>query len=189
MVSVWWFIRRISVWKPIKVDCDITKFIQKLAIYPSDNKSQCPVAVILKYHSKLPAHRKCPALYLQPKVNPAPGDMWFYDVAIGLNKLQGYVKDMCSEAGFTGKFTNHSLHSTLATRMYDTGVDEQTICEFTGHRSNAVRSYKCINEGLKRKATETLTRPSQKCPHKTSIWTVQCTKWLFLDTLGLLYWT
>ena len=38
-------------------------------IYPSDNKSQCLVAVILKYHSKLSAHRKCPALYLQPKVS------------------------------------------------------------------------------------------------------------------------
>ncbi len=35
---------------------------------------------------------------------------------------------MCKEAGFEGKFMNHSLQSTSETRMYDGGIDEQTIC-------------------------------------------------------------
>lgn len=86
--------------------------------------------------------RKCDALYLHPKTDNDPGDMWYCDAAVGLNKLQSVVKDMRHEAGFVGKYTNHSLRSTSATRMYDAGIDEQTICQFTGHRSNAVHLYK-----------------------------------------------
>ncbi|CAC5407722.1 unnamed protein product [Mytilus coruscus] len=55
------------------------------------------------------------------------------------------------EAGIGGYRTNHSLRASAATRMYDAGVDEQLICEVTGHRSNAVRNYKRTNEKQKRK--------------------------------------
>ncbi len=41
-----------------------------------------------------------------------------------------------------GKFSNHSLRSTLATRLYAQGLDEQCIQEITGHKSIAVRKYK-----------------------------------------------
>ena len=134
---------------------------KEVTIYPGPIKECCPVGIILKYHSKLPGNRRNNALYLRPKEDPKLGDVWYYDIPIGLNKLQGYVKEMCAEAGFVGKETNHSLRSTLATRMYDAGVNEQTICAFTGHRSNAVRSYKRINDNLKCKAASTLT--SSQC--------------------------
>ena len=64
------------------------------------------------------------------------------DKPIGVNKLQSVVKDVCRKAGFPGRYTNHSLRSTAATRMYHSNIDEQLICEITGHRSNAVRQYK-----------------------------------------------
>ena len=35
--------------------------------------------------------------------------------------------------------------------MYGNEVDEQLICEVTGHRSNAVRGYKRTSDALKRK--------------------------------------
>ena len=37
---------------------------------------------------------------------------------------------------------NHSLRATTTTRLYDNNVDEQLICETTGHRSTAVHKYK-----------------------------------------------
>ena len=52
------------------------------------------------------------------------------------------VKKLCALAGFSGRRTNHSCRASSATRMYDSGADEQLICERTGHRSIAVRSYK-----------------------------------------------
>ena len=52
------------------------------------------------------------------------------------------MKDVCGKAKLPGYYTNHSLRSSSATRMYCNGVEEQVIQEITGHRSLAVRSCK-----------------------------------------------
>lgn len=49
---------------------------------------------------------------------------------------------MVIEAGFIRNFTGHSGKVTTATTLYQIGVDEQLIKERTGHRSDAIRSYK-----------------------------------------------
>ena len=72
----------------------------------------------------------------------ASADTWYCDSPVGIHLLQKTVKSLCQQAGFNGYFTNHSLRSTAATRMYTCGLDEQLIAEKTGHRSNSVRSYK-----------------------------------------------
>ena len=126
-----------------------------ITIYPHPNRERCTVATLLKYHSRL--RRKCNALYLWPKCDSKCEDsVWYYDIPVGI-KLQTVVKDMCDEAGFQGHYSNHSLRSTSATRMYEAGIDEQTICEITGYRSNAVHAYKHTSEELKRKASETIS--------------------------------
>ena len=48
----------------------------------------------------------------------------------------------CKSANIGGYRTNHSLRATSASRLYQSNLDEQIICETTGHRSSAVRSYK-----------------------------------------------
>ena len=46
-------------------------------------------------------------------------------------------------AGIAGYKTNQSLCVTAATRLYDSGVDEQLVIETTGHCSTeGVRTYK-----------------------------------------------
>jgi len=63
-----------------------------------------------------------------------------------LAQLAGYVKML----GLMTFFTNHSLRTSAATRLYDAGVDEQLIMLQTGHRSTAgVRSYKRTSNALK----------------------------------------
>ncbi len=52
------------------------------------------------------------------------------------------MKSLCSKVGLSGKFTNHSLRVSAATRLYQKGMDEQTIKQFTGHKSDSVRFYK-----------------------------------------------
>ena len=50
---------------------------------------------------------------------------------------------MCNAAGISGFKTNHSLRVTAATRLYQSGVDEQLVMERMGHRSiDGIRSYK-----------------------------------------------
>ena len=142
-----------------------------MTIYQQQNHARCPVAIIWKYHSKLPPNCKNSALYLRPKPdNCVPGHIWYHDIPIGVNKLQSCAKDTCKEAGFSGHYTNHSLRSTSATRMYESGINEQTICTITGHRSNVVRTYKRTrtNESMKHKAAACIPAPElSKKLHKT----------------------
>ena len=62
---------------------------------------------------------------------------------VGRNKLQTIVKEFCTQAGFSGYYTNHSGKVTCATILFKHNVDEQLIQRQTGHRSNAIRCYKC----------------------------------------------
>uniref|UniRef100_A0A1X7VK46 Tyr recombinase domain-containing protein n=1 Tax=Amphimedon queenslandica TaxID=400682 RepID=A0A1X7VK46_AMPQE len=62
---------------------------------------------------------------------------------MGHNALAMTVKTLCQSTGASGYYTNHSLHRTCASRLYNKGADEQEIMSITGHRSNnAVRLYK-----------------------------------------------
>ena len=79
--------------------------------------------------------------YLHPLACPH-GNVWYSSQPIGKNLLTKIVGQMAKKAGIARKITNHSLRASSASRMYNSNVDEQLICEVTGHRSNAVHSYK-----------------------------------------------
>ena len=49
--------------------------------------------------------------------------------------LYKFIPEMCKKAGISLFKTNHSLRATLATSLYEKGVDEQLIMEHTGHKS------------------------------------------------------
>ncbi len=82
------------------------------------------------------------------------------DSPIGVNTLRNTVKELYAEAGLEGFYSNHSLRSTAATRMYQARIDEQLVCEITGHRSNSVHSYKCTSDHLKRCASQVIMKKS-----------------------------
>ncbi len=73
------------------------------------------------------------AFYLRPTSSG------FCKQAVGVHQLEKFVPTMMSEAGFAGRYILHLLRATCATRLFSCGVDEQLICEVTGHTSNAVR--------------------------------------------------
>ena len=68
---------------------------------------------------------------------------------------------MC-QGRFDGKFTNHSLRATSASRMYQSNVPEQVIKEVTGHRSDCVRIYKRTSDDI-RENTSNKIGGDQKC--------------------------
>ncbi|XP_028409419.1 uncharacterized protein LOC114532024 [Dendronephthya gigantea] len=106
-------------------------------------KKRCIVRLYDKYVSLCPSvgAESSTAFYRTALKCPKP-NCWYSSVPVGHNKLASTVKRLCELAGLSGYRTNHSLRATAATRMYDKGVDEQLICEKTGHRSDAVRAYK-----------------------------------------------
>ena len=68
---------------------------------------------------------------------------------------------MCEKVRLEGHYSNHSLHGTCATHMYQAGIEEQVVTEVTGHRSLAVYCYKKTGLDQKRKASQTLS-----CSHE-----------------------
>ena len=82
--------------------------------------------------------------------------MWYCNQAYGTNKVTSTVKEICKDAGFDGKYTNHSLHATSASRIFESEVPEQVIKEITGCRSDCVRLYKRTSDDIKMKASATI---------------------------------
>lgn len=70
---------------------------------------------------------------------------------------------MCHEAGIDGDFSNHSLRASGATELFQSGVPEKVIQDFTGHQSvKALRQYEKVAGIQKRAATNILTGTSHE---------------------------
>ena len=99
---------------------------------------RCHVHILDTYISKLPEEVKEKDFFYARPLHAIPTDPkkpWFAPVPIGKNSLNTMLKDMCSEAGITGRKTNHSLRATGASELFAAGVPEKIIKERTGHRS------------------------------------------------------
>ena len=62
-------------------------------------------------------------LYLRPLAKPGQ-HIWYSYQPIGMSILSKVITKLCDAAGMVGQYSNHSLHSTAATRMYDSKLDE-----------------------------------------------------------------
>ena len=134
-----------------------------VCVYPSGSFRKCPVCLYEKYTGLLPKLKSCSKLYLRPHIKYTP-KIWFGDQPYGVNKVSSTVKNLCTKAGFQGKFTNHSLRATSASRMYQNEVPEQIIKEVTGHKSECVRLYKRTSDNIREKASCTIS--GAKLPNK-----------------------
>ncbi len=85
---------------------------------------------------------------------------WYTDKPLGVNSLKKVMKKLTQAAGVKGKFSNHSLRATMATKLFQSSIDEQVIKEMMGHKSNAVRMYKHSNTQLLQDASSKITSES-----------------------------
>ncbi len=139
-----------------------------MKIYRNSHPERNMVSIFQKYISLLPPNGKNPSLYKHslPKFSVKP-NQWYADKPVGINLLKKTVKNLAEKGGLVGHFTNHSLHSSYATHMYNAGVDKQLIIETTGHKSECVRQYKWTSEDLLRAVQETVSNFSESKKVKT----------------------
>ena len=110
----------------------------------------------------MPPDRPAATFYLQPSRHPTP-TCWFSSRPLGHFSVGKTISRMCTEAGISGYKTNHSLRATAATRLYQSGVDEQLVMERTGYRSlEGVRSYKRTSDTQCQALSDILNCPSKK---------------------------
>ena len=83
------------------------------------------------------------------------------------NKILTTVKDTCAMSGLKGKFTNHSLRATAASRMYTSNILEQVNKEVIGHKSDYVRYYKRTSDGIRQNASSTISGETSLSNTKT----------------------
>ncbi len=134
-----------------------------LRCYPFVNLNRCLVSLFKKYVAARPVKNvKCSQdFYLQPLAKFNAEGIGYSCQPLGIHKIESAIKNLYLEAGIKGKRTNHSLHATSATRLYEAELDEQLIQERTGHRSSAVRGYKRTSTNLQKKVCNTLYGLSQ----------------------------
>ena len=130
--------------------------------YANDtNPHRCLVVLYKKYLEHRPDMKET-AFYLTPLRNPR-GKVWFSKTPVGHNTLAKTVARICRVGGVEGYKTNHSLRVTTATRLFQSGIDEQLIMDRTGHRSvDGVRTYKRISED-KKKHTSKILNAATNC--------------------------
>ena len=87
------------------------------------------------YLSKLnPKSVEKDIFYCKPAKCVIEGKPWYYDVAVGHNVLKTKLKTLFVAAGLDPEnISNHSLRATGVTRLYDNGVPEKMIMEWSGH--------------------------------------------------------
>ena len=129
--------------------------VKSIDMYADPSPDYCPPWNIVRYLELLPKIRTCPAFYLQPRKKYF-GKFWFVNRPAGINRLRNVIGDMCCEAKLPWFYTNHSLRSTAATKLYQNNIDEQLIQEITGHRSLAIRSYKHTSDKQQKIASNCL---------------------------------
>ncbi len=138
---------------------------RQVKVYSSANPVRNVVHLYEKYVSLLPEKAKNPDLFVYKLAERRRSlRRWYSDHPVGINVLKKTVRKLTNLAGLMGNFTNHSLHVSCTTRLYQSGEDEQTIKCITGHHSDAgVRSYKRILDDL-------LNLQTRKSVVRLSIW-------------------
>ncbi len=134
------------------------KFTPKqVKIYPNSDVDRDPVRLFEKYVGLLPSEAKHSAFYKYGlKSTHLSPVQWYADKPLGVNALKKIVKELTTQAGLVGNFSNHSLRLTATTRMYSQGIDKQVIKEVTGHRSDAVQAYKRTSDELLKEASASI---------------------------------
>jgi len=135
----------------------------------TENPSRCFVRLFKLYKSLCPPEPKRNAFYLKP-LKKTSRDRWFSADPVGHNVLSKTVSRLCIEAGITGFKTNHSLRVSAATRLFETGLDEQLIMERTGHKStDGVRTYKRTSEIQRQEVSDILNKSKRACTNPSRI--------------------
>ena len=127
--------------------------------YGEPDNERCVVRIFEKYLYHIPRNG---SFYRKPLSN-IDGMIIFSSQNIGENTLGKYVKTMFQHANIDTegrKITNHSARHSLISSMLNAGHTDFDIKARSGHRSNALDTYKKPDINRKKNISYTLNPPS-----------------------------
>ncbi len=150
---------------------------RQVKVYGSSNLQRNVVCLYEKYVSLLPVKSKNADLFVyELSERRRMPKRWYSDHPVGINVLKKTVRKLTGLAGLSGNFTNHSLCASCATRLYQSGEDEQTIKCITGHHSDAgVQSYKRVSDNLLKSANKKICGEIVNLENRKLTRSVSCT--------------
>ena len=109
--------------------------------------NRCPLMFLDKLISKRPpCLQHSGTLYLRPpkKISPMSAT-WFSSQPVGVNTINGYMKEIAKCAGLNAtnkRFTNHSVRKTTIRKLQKGGLSNDKITAITGHKNEqSLREY------------------------------------------------
>ena len=107
---------------------------------------RCPIVTLQKIISKRPEELKsCGPLYLTPLQAFEGKDVWFARSKVGVNKINGFLKEMAKDSGISKsnkRYTNHSVRKTTVRKLQKAGFSNDKIASIMGHKSEqTLRDY------------------------------------------------
>ena len=115
---------------------DVSSTEKFARMYESNHQNDGYKALSL-YLSKL--NPQCAAFFQYPKKNWAPDDaVWFENKPLGVNKLDGMMKEISQAARLSRLYTNHSVRATAITLWSNAGVPNRHIMAISGHRNEQI---------------------------------------------------
>lgn len=80
---------------------------------------------------------------------------------IGINTIGSIVKDMCTEAGITGRKVNHSTRKTGITSLMHDGVQHTVVMQLSCHKNvNSINNYSMASVNQQKEMSSILTNYS-----------------------------
>lgn len=132
----------------------IGKPARRVFAYHNDSDHhRCLPCLLKKYLEQRPISASSDALFLSP-LKFGQNGKWYKDVPFGRNSLANVIKTIT--AGVEGRYTNHSMRRTSATRLFQEGVSDDLIKLHTGHRSNAILEYKQPSDDQHKRVSDLL---------------------------------
>lgn len=133
-------------------------FTPKVVLQDADETNdRCVVKIYKKYLSLI-----CKGGNFYKRPNDFSTTLSFSRQNIGINTLGNYMAKIFEQAGIDmdgRRITNHSGRVTCCTTLYAAGFDEQEITARSGHRSNAVQTYKRPSAELRKRVSDSLQPP------------------------------
>ena len=108
---------------------------------------------------------------------PSSSKSWFKANAMGVNKLNGLMKNMAIKAGLDcHRLTNHSTCKRMVQKLNDNDVPPTHIMQLSGHKNiQSINNYSHVSEQLQKTMSRILSDSTPSSSTKPAVleWTSQ----------------